>query len=303
MKRIVVCSERPELAAGILTYAKGLGAVLEAVVFSSQEGETLLHYGAQAVFCLDGGRPEGYAKALAGWLRGREADLFLVGSTAVGRELGALTAGYADAPMISEASELTSGSEGFLASFTTHGGLISRQVLLHSFSVVSLPKGIAIPEQSEVRGTLEHLPLASDTRVARLSEEPIPKTGVDLSAAKRIVSIGMGCDEADVAPARRLANLMDGELGCSRSLAEQRRWLPLDRFVGISGAVVKPELYLTLGISGQIQHVFGARDSKFIAAVNRDESAPIFEAADYGIVGDLHTFLPLLIEILERRKG
>jgi len=96
----------------------------------------------------------------------------------------------------------------------------------------------------------------------------------------------------------RLA-VLKAELACTRGIAEDEHWLPIERYIGISGQTVKPELYLAVGLSGQVQHMVGCRESKVIVAINKDEQAPIFEAADYGIVGDLYTVLPLLTAALK----
>ncbi|MEG1176696.1 MAG: electron transfer flavoprotein subunit alpha/FixB family protein [Ruthenibacterium sp.] len=304
MKKIVVLSEKTDIAANLLTFARGLSEDVEAIAIGETAGAALSTYGANQIAVLsETNRPESYSEALAAWLVARGTALFLVGSTAVGREIAATVAGYADAIMVSEASNIVADTDGFTASVTVHGGLISREEHFSSFAVVTLAKGIAVAEKTTGVAETEALELMADTRITRVSQDPIPKAGVDLTAAKRIVSIGMGCDEPDVEAAQSLAALLDGELACSRSLAEQRHWLPLDRYIGISGVITAPDLYLTLGISGQIQHVFGARDSKIIAAINKDENAPIFGASDYGIVGDIHTFMPLLEEALQKAKN
>jgi electron transfer flavoprotein alpha subunit len=102
--------------------------------------------------------------------------------------------------------------------------------------------------------------------------------------------------------AEELAGLMEAEVGCSRPVAEGLNWLPLERYVGISGAIVKPELYLAVGISGQVQHMVGINQSRVIVAINKDKQAPMFKQADYGIVGDLNKVLPLLIKKFKAGK-
>jgi electron transfer flavoprotein alpha subunit len=124
------------------------------------------------------------------------------------------------------------------------------------------------------------------------------KAEVDLSAAERIVSVGRGIKEADnIALAQELAKALGAEVAASRPICDNG-WLPLDRQVGSSGQTVSPKLYLALGISGAIQHVVGMKGSRTIVAINKDASAPIFEIADYGIVGDLFEVVPALIEKL-----
>jgi electron transfer flavoprotein alpha subunit len=103
----------------------------------------------------------------------------------------------------------------------------------------------------------------------------------------------------DIDLARQLAQALGGEVGCSRPIAEELQWLPEEVYIGISGKKVKPALYLGIGVSGQVQHITGIRDSKVIFAINKDENAPIFEAADYGIVGDLYSVVPMLIDELK----
>ena len=96
-----------------------------------------------------------------------------------------------------------------------------------------------------------------------------------------------------------MADLLDGQLACSRPIASDRDWFP--EWLGLSGAKIKPELCLTVGVSGAIQHIVGIRDSRIIAAVNNDEGAAIFAQADYGVVADLYEFVPALIERIKAR--
>lgn len=122
----------------------------------------------------------------------------------------------------------------------------------------------------------------------------------DLSSAERIVSIGRGIKDPDnIALAQQLADALRAELAASRPICDSG-WLPLDRQVGSSGQTVKPKLYLALGISGAIQHLVGMKGSEVIAAINSDASAPIFEIADFGVVGDLFEVVPELLKQLEQ---
>ncbi len=126
------------------------------------------------------------------------------------------------------------------------------------------------------------------------------KQAVDLSQAARIVAVGRGIREQDKLPlAEDLARVLGAELAASRPICDAG-WLPLERQVGSSGQTVAPKLYLALGISGAIQHAVGMKASKTIVAINKDAEAPIFELADYGIVGDLFEVVPALIKELQR---
>jgi electron transfer flavoprotein alpha subunit len=90
--------------------------------------------------------------------------------------------------------------------------------------------------------------------------------------------------------------LIKAELGCSRPLAEGVNWLPRERYIGVSGAIIKPEVYFAIGISGQVQHMVGVNQAKVIIAINKDKTAPIFQQCDYGVIGDLYKILPALQE-------
>src|SRR6202158_1496566 len=129
------------------------------------------------------------------------------------------------------------------------------------------------------------------------------KQAVDLTQAPILVSIGRGIKAPENIPlAEKLAKLLGGELAASRPICDEG-WLPMDRQGGSSGQTVAPKLYLALGISGAIQHVVGMKGSRTIVAINKDQNAPIFEVADYGIVGDLFEIVPALNEELEKNKS
>jgi electron transfer flavoprotein alpha subunit len=121
---------------------------------------------------------------------------------------------------------------------------------------------------------------------------------VDLSAAEIIVSVGRGIREAENIPlVQKLADALGAELAASRPICDNG-WLPMERQVGSSGQTVAPKMYVAVGISGAIQHLVGMKGAKTIVAINKDPEAPIFEVADYGIVGDLFQVVPALIEAL-----
>lgn len=123
---------------------------------------------------------------------------------------------------------------------------------------------------------------------------------VDLSAAEIIVSVGRGIKEADNIPlVEKLAQALGAELAASRPICDAG-WLPMERQVGSSGQTVAPKMYVAVGISGAIQHLVGMKGSKTIVAINKDPEAPIFEVADYGIVGDLFQVVPALVEEIQK---
>ena len=129
------------------------------------------------------------------------------------------------------------------------------------------------------------------------------KQAVDLSKADIIVAVGRGIKSKDnLALAEKLAEVLGGDLAASRPICDAE-WLPIDRQIGSSGQTVAPKLYVALGISGAIQHLVGMKNSGTIVAINKDPEAPIFDIADYGIVGDLFEAVPVLTEEIKKIKG
>lgn len=129
------------------------------------------------------------------------------------------------------------------------------------------------------------------------------KQAVDLSKADIIVAIGRGIKSKDnIALAQKLADVLGGDLAASRPICDAE-WLPIDRQIGSSGQTVAPKLYIALGISGAIQHLVGMKNSGTIVAINKDPEAPIFDIADYGIVGDLFEVVPVLTEEIRKLKS
>ncbi|MGH9736134.1 MAG: electron transfer flavoprotein subunit alpha/FixB family protein [Candidatus Acidiferrales bacterium] len=150
-------------------------------------------------------------------------------------------------------------------------------------------------------------PVTVDLKPEQIRTKPLElfreaKQAVDLTQAPILVSVGRGIKAPENIPlAEKLAKLLGGEVSASRPICDEG-WLPMDRQIGSSGQTVAPKLYLALGISGAIQHVVGMKGSRTIAAINKDQNAPIFEIADYGVVGDLFEIVPALIEELEKPR-
>jgi electron transfer flavoprotein alpha subunit len=172
--------------------------------------------------------------------------------------------------------------------------------------LVTFQSGAFRPDQAR-KGSgapIEEMPV--DVAEVRMKPEaPFQevKQAVDLSKADIIVAVGRGIKNKDnIALAEKLAEVLGGDLAASRPICDAE-WLPIDRQIGSSGQTVAPKLYIALGISGAIQHLVGMKNSQTIVAINKDPEAPIFDIADYGIVGDLFEALPVLTEEIKKLKS
>jgi len=149
--------------------------------------------------------------------------------------------------------------------------------------------------------------VAVDLKPEQIRTKPLDlfkeaKSAVDLTQAPLIVAIGRGIKAPENIPqAEALARALGGEIAASRPICDEG-WLPMERQIGSSGQTVAPKLYLALGISGAIQHVVGMKGARTVVAINKDQNAPIFEIADYGVVGDIFEIMPALTEALEKAK-
>jgi electron transfer flavoprotein alpha subunit len=161
---------------------------------------------------------------------------------------------------------------------------------------------------SVVAGTCSAEVFAPDLSAGQIRARPLEifreaERAVDLSAAQIIVSVGRGIKEAEnISIAQKLADVLGGEMAASRPICDSG-WMPMERQVGSSGQTVAPRIYFAIGISGAIQHLVGMKGSKTVVAINRDPEAPIFEIADYGIVGDLFQVVPALVDELQKAKA
>ncbi|WP_041690712.1 electron transfer flavoprotein subunit alpha/FixB family protein [Eggerthella sp. YY7918] len=174
---------------------------------------------------------------------------------------------------------------------------------------VQKAKGVAIytvsagtfegAEPSGANATEEVAWVAPANPVKLISSKPIEKSGVDLFKADAVVAAGRGfAEESELDLARALADKLGGGLACSRPLTEGVNWLPTELYVGVSGLMLSPKVYVACGISGQMQHMVGCNRSQTMFAINKDKNAPIFKQCDYGLVGDVKDVLPALTAAL-----
>jgi electron transfer flavoprotein alpha subunit len=299
MAGIYVYSDDVSLAAELIGFAKTCGPAANAVVLDAESGVALEGSGAETVYVLQGANPlpESYAKSIAQFLEEHGADLFVVGATARGRDLAAQVAGHLGCGLVGDVSAIALVDGRLSAERLIYGGAVVQTEELTGLAVVTVASGRFTPVEGNAQTVT--VTVAPDDRLRRVGSSPIAKQSANVADAERVVSVGLGLEKKeDLQLISELADALQAGISCSRGVAEEREWLPQDQYVGISGLSIKPQLYLAVGISGQVQHVVGVRETKVIVAVNKDEAAPIFKVCDYGIVGDLYEVVPMLTKAL-----
>jgi electron transfer flavoprotein alpha subunit len=307
MAGIFVFSEDLALARQLLTpglaLKAALGQPLVALALTAADGAALAALGADRVLQLQAGsqRPEELTAGIATLLAKEVPSVVLVGGTLRGKHVAAQVAAYLKAGLTTDAKRLESKDGQLETTRILFAGLAVCDETVAFPAVATIPaRTFLAPDPSGTVAPVEIVELQADTRIQVLKVTPVTSEGVDITTATKLVAVGRGfAKQADLGLAVDLAGALKAELACTRGVAEDEHWLPIERYIGISGQTVKPELYLAVGLSGQVQHMVGCREAKVIVAVNTDERAPIFEAADYGIVGDLYAVLPLLTAALK----
>lgn len=243
---------------------------------------------------------ESYTGAVAELLKKEQPELLLMGCGTRDRCIAAKLAVRLGAGVITDASSLELDDSGaVLAKRNVFGGAAQATVKALGLGIVLTGGGFeeTAPAASGNVEKVEAQP--EDMGIRLLASAAKQEESVDIAVAKRIVAVGRGLGaQENLAAAESLAAKLGAEMGCTRPIAEEQHWMSRSRYIGVSGATVKPELYVALGISGQVQHMVGASSSKIIVAINKDAKAPIFQDCDLGLVADMNKVLPKLTELL-----
>ncbi len=301
-------------AARVIADAKGgqVHAILFGAAGMAKHAAALGAHGADAVLVVEHAgfthnNPEAVAATIAAKVLAGYAG-FVCAASATGKDIAQRVAAKLQVPLVSDATAFTVSGTGISATHPGYTGKVLQTVTLTAApAVVSVRPGAFLPKENAKAGAVETLaptgdPSASRVKITETAAGNAAK--LDLGEAPVIISGGRGLKEAanfklveDLAAA-----FGNAAVGATRAVTDDG-WRPHSDQIGQTGRLVSPDLYVACGISGAIQHLAGMRTSKTIVAINKDKDAPIFKLADYGIVGDVLTILPVLTEAVKKAKA
>ena len=318
MGQILIFSENDKVAYELLGKSLEIGGATGAGVTAAVLGADLSNRaseyhnrGAQKVFIPGTGKEalelfeaSVYASALAQIAEKSGATVILLGCTRRGKELAGRLAQKLGAACINDVNGLEVRDGQLVCKrYALGGATVSSQAVVSPVAVISVmpasfePAAVVLPGGDTKEVDLSLAP----SRVRLVERQSKAADSVDIAEAKTLVCVGMGLGSAEkVALAEDLAKTLGGEVGGSKPVITDQKWLPEARMIGLSGKKCKPQLAVCMGVSGQVQFIVGIREAKSIVAINTDENATIFQYADYGVVGDLNEVVPKLTALLKQ---
>ena len=317
---VLVYSENKNLTIEMLSKATEIAKEQKKKVTSAIIGkpdETLakeyISYGADQVLIaetsLESFKAEEYADILVNIVKETGAETILIGSNKNGKELSARLGGKLNAGCVVDSNNIYIKNNKLIAERVVYSGnAIAVKQFNSTPAIITVPSKAFDPlkKDDSRKGDITKRKIDSEKSASKIVKVQEMKTeGVNVEDAEIIVSCGRGFkNKDDIKMVQELADVLKGKtVGCSRPIAADLKWMSEDHWIGLSGHKVKPKLYIAAGISGQIQHIAGMRDSGIIVAINKDPEALIFKSADYGIVGDLYEVLPKFTNAVKDKMG
>jgi electron transfer flavoprotein alpha subunit len=315
---VLVYSDDKKLTLELLNKASELGKELHkkviAVTIGHEEYATeYIECGADLVIIAETSqhqfKVEEYTSILENIMKEYQNEIALIGSNKNGKELAARLAARLNAGCVMDCTKVYIQDKKLTTERIVYSGnAIAVEQFLSPPQIVTIPSKVfdPLPKNPHHKGEIVKKKFDGEHSPSKiLNIQDMKSEGVNVEDAQIIVSCGRGFKKKeDIRLVNELADILKGRtVGCSRPIAADLKWLSEDHWIGLSGHKVKPKLYIACGISGQIQHIAGMRDSGVIVAINKDPEALIFKSADYGIVGDLYEILPKLTNAIKGKIG
>lgn len=308
LSKVIVFAENTALLPELCGGGRQLAEQVQAIVIGPKEAAQEVTAYADKTFWLGekatGTMLEDYTDAIAGIIREEAPALVLIRTSKRARVIAGRLSVLLKAGVVSDALEFQVENDTTLSvkHMVFGGGAVRLERSKSAVTIALVGAGVFATPESGSSGELVQVAVTMPEPKI-ICKETRPREGekVDLGLAKRVIGIGRGfAKREDLSLAEKLAAALNAELACSRPIAEGENWMARSRYIGVSGAMIKPELYFAVGISGQVQHMVGVNKAKTIITVNNDKNAPIFNYADYGIVGDLYKVIPTLLELVQK---
>lgn len=309
MAQIIVYSEKNHLALELATAAAALAqneATVCAVCINNQEqAEALAAKGLQvysvkadSVNLADTAAMTAVLESAANQIGAR---VIMLASNRRGKELcGRLAEAWGAGCLTDVKTVEIEGGDAVFTRNALGGATIAAQLITSDKKVVAVSPRSFQAWDKNGEGQIENLEITADATIQVLEVKAKAADSVDIQSADKLIAVGQGVeDKEDLALVDRIAQALGAKVGCSKPVATDRKWFSEDRIVGLSGKICKPELGITLGVSGQVQFMVGIRESKTLVSINLDENADLNKNADYVLVADLKEVLPELARALE----
>jgi len=316
-KGVWVYSENEDLAIEMLSKGSELASKLQGQLVAllighdvTSRAHELISYGADKVIVAD--RPQletfhidAHLGIVTSLVKEHKPEILLIGSTKRGKELAARLATRLNAGCTPDCNKLTIDEQGRLVTErVVYGGNATAIQVFQTKPQIAcvLPRTFEKPKPKDKKGEImdANVSQLETPKIEIVEVKPIEVAGVKIEDAKIIIVGGRGIEKKeDFQILENLAQVLGGQCGYTRPLAEDRKWFK-GNWVGLSGHKIKPELYIGCGNAGVIQHLAGIRDSKIIVAINKDSEAPLSEIADYIVVGNLYEIVPALTATLKK---
>ena len=300
-----VFSENSELLFELITQARSYGNVCAIVKGNAELVSEASQYGADIIWLGDDEvLLDSYIPTIAEIIQNAKPELFMVGATIMGRFVAASCAAKLSSMAVQNIKSLDVDIGSAKLSQMIYAGNAVRSLDCGHTTAIALIKSGAFQAEkaSQIGNISAYSAKLQSSGIKRREVKPLPPKNDGVLTAKKVIGVGGGLDgKGRLDDVRELANALEAELGYTRPVVEaDPPIVENERYIGVTGIQIKPELYIACGVSGQAQHMVGVNEAKLIACINKDANARIFKNCDYGIVGDMFELIPEIVKAIKK---